>query len=845
MNSNFLNFTSNRRVKHITSVLWTYRVLWIAPVVAAFALSVVYVMFMRGETWSARQSLIVRDDLLGQSYKPGRFESLESMKSAQETILEIARKPLVIRNALQKLGPAPGRWFSFGTSDNGWPSEEMIESVQGSITLGAPNGAEFGRTEVIILNTKASTRERSRQFISLLLNEIIDKTNEVRSRRLQSMEAELIQARNAALAALEQSKSKLRSMDRQLGPDVDAMNALNDEQGSDNPIKRDLSQIRLEKRIVESDVETANAVLDMLIVARDNPNELVNISSELIRHQPALELLKKELISAQRSLASSKRRYTDDHPDVIGFKTEVEEIQQYIHRELSTAIAGMKNNVALLVLRSDRLNQEIQKLDARLVKLGENRADFLTMTSEVKQRNEIVNKTQKELAEIQGLASSGNANLLTAVDDPQVATRPDEMGKKATVLAGTLGGLMLGLGLVLLVAPTMDPDEVDQQAARRTVDPNPARTRTQETAEANTNSKPGRESTAATQPAMKQEAPPPRPTIQVAPVKKLPDPDVAVHGVNRAHAASKTGPVKAPATTHAATPDKPAKLDLTNPESTSVNVSKDEITATVEKVSSSEKVSPKTGTPKMPQIPFPADTSDVESIVNQTFKMQQETAKDSGLGIKPPLAAESPLAKVASFRKSLSSTAATQKDGSEESAPDRVSEVSKSTELDAARGPLPVRTPTSANNADNESTPSKVRRAIVINRSNPSTELKRRQPSVRPVDLVKSVEPDSTRDGATIVLSETPGNFKPPQPESDAGLETPTSVPRSWDSNPFLKDRSTTNQAQTDPKISKPEKLDETDLPVPEQIKKLSETIANFAKPVFKPPTPESKDGSF
>ena len=99
-------------------------------------LACAYVFLIRAETWSARQSLIVRDDLLGQSYKPGRFDSLDSMKTAQETILEISRRPQVIRNALEKLGPESNGFLGMGKSN--WPSEEVIEVVQGAISFSAP-----------------------------------------------------------------------------------------------------------------------------------------------------------------------------------------------------------------------------------------------------------------------------------------------------------------------------------------------------------------------------------------------------------------------------------------------------------------------------------------------------------------------------------------------------------------------------------------------------------------------------------------------------------------------------------------------------------------------------------
>jgi len=61
------------------------------------------------------------------------------MKSAQETILEIARKPEVIRNVMEQMEESSSSFFgSAGISDND------IEEMQGDIEFGAPNGAEFG-----------------------------------------------------------------------------------------------------------------------------------------------------------------------------------------------------------------------------------------------------------------------------------------------------------------------------------------------------------------------------------------------------------------------------------------------------------------------------------------------------------------------------------------------------------------------------------------------------------------------------------------------------------------------------------------------------------------------------
>ena len=463
MNTTPTESNSNQRIEHILSMLSKYRTLWIAPAILAMVLSVIYIVALRPESWSAKQSLIVRDDLLGQSFKPGRFDSIESMKSAQETILEIARKPQVIRNALTRLGPEPDGLFSWSNSK--WPSEETIEDVQGSITFTAPNGAEFGKTEVIVLNTKASNRARSRTFIDLLLEEIIIKVDEVRSLRLDSMEAELIQARDAALETLAKSKSRLKEMDENLGSDFGSMTSMSDTQSSDNQIKRDISQIRLEKRATEKDLESLKIALSQLMAAQENPQQIFATSAALIRMLPSLDDLKKALIKTQGELAVMAGQYEPAHPSYRKAKNSIEAMKQQLFLELASSIAGLKEDIKLAENRILRQDLEIEGLNDRLVRLGSRRADLMTLVAEVNQRAEIANKAQSDLSEIEALSQAMNAELITRVDEPQVSTRPDGLGKKVMVLLCGFGGLMLGLGLVMLIAPPLGQDQ-EQSSAR-------------------------------------------------------------------------------------------------------------------------------------------------------------------------------------------------------------------------------------------------------------------------------------------------------------------------------------------------------------------------------------------
>lgn len=464
MNTSPAQPDSTQRIEHILSTLSKYRTLWIAPAVIGMMLSAVYVFALRQQNWSANQSLIVRDDLLGQSFKPGRFDSIESMKSAQETILEIARKPQVVGNALKQLGPESNGLF--GLDKLNWPSEETIESVQGSISFHAPNGAEFGKTEVIVLNTKASTRDRSRKFIELLLNEIIVKAGEVRTLRLRSMESELIQTRDAVVAALDESKSKIQDMDEILGTDFGSMNSMSDMQFSDNIIKRDISEISTEKRQAEVQLERGKAALAAVVDAKNNPQRDLSISADLIAMLPTLDFLKKEMTKTQGELAVIEGQYQPAHPMYRKAKASIDSMKKQMHLELDSSIAGLQNGIKITQNTLLRLDRRLASLNQRLVNLGSNRANSMTLIAEWKERSEIANKAQSDLAEIQGLLQSRNADLITRVDDPQVSTRPDGLGKKATVLAFGLGGLMLGLGLVMLVAPPIG-EEQQRASARR------------------------------------------------------------------------------------------------------------------------------------------------------------------------------------------------------------------------------------------------------------------------------------------------------------------------------------------------------------------------------------------
>ncbi len=450
MNDSNSTNVARDRLEHLISTFSNFRMLIIVPTVVCTFLAIGYSV-LKSNTWTASQSLSIRDDLTGQSFKPGRFESLESLKLAQETILEVARKPQVIRNALKKLGPPSS--MMIGKSD--WPSEKMIERTQGRITIAAPNGAEFGKTEIILLNTKESTRERAREFIELMLHEIDQKLSEVRTLKVNSMVKELEQAVESAKASFEHSAKELQEMDAGFGADLSTMRGFNDQQSGDGSLQQTIAEIRKEQRVAAEKVDSALKQRELLIKAIEEPKQFLVTSSELLTMQPRLNQLVVGLSKAELELAEKRGKFTEIHVDVISAKEIIRDIKLQILKEIYASIHGLSSQIEVAQSRADKLKHYETEYEKRLSGLSSSRVAYDKLEQEVQKKSEVLGQARQDLAQIQALGASA-VNLLTPVGEPQVATRPDGPGKRVIVGAGAIGGFLLGLGLVMFVAPPFE-----------------------------------------------------------------------------------------------------------------------------------------------------------------------------------------------------------------------------------------------------------------------------------------------------------------------------------------------------------------------------------------------------
>ena len=441
---------ASNRLNHIVISLIDYKYYWIIPFVLGVLFSLFYALLLHTPTYTARQSLIVRDDLMGTSFKPSRFESLDSMKSAQETILEIARKPEVIRNVMEQLVTKS----IFGSSEI---SDRAIEEMQGNIEFGAPNGAEFGRTEAVVLSVTETSRERAKKFTTLLLTEIGTKLSDVRHQRLNSMEQELSLASDEALKMLRESSNKLQATERGFGIEITTMRGLNEPQGG-NSFDLKLNQIQVEKRQADAALASIKEQRHLLESAKNSGTQEVVISSQLLELQPGLVGMMQSLTNATEKLSADEGLYKPLHPVLKASRLAVQHQKQLLYESIDNVVAGLDSQLTMAEKQVENLDKSIRSLESNLIDLTDQRVGYDTQQADFKNKTKVYSDVQAQLSQIQSYSnSSKNVALLSPIGQPQVGTRPNGLGKKATIIAGGCLGLMVGLGLVALVVPPLDP----------------------------------------------------------------------------------------------------------------------------------------------------------------------------------------------------------------------------------------------------------------------------------------------------------------------------------------------------------------------------------------------------
>ncbi len=440
------------------------RLAWM-PVVVLVGIGGIYVGFVPPK-WRASQAFLVREETTG-SGRLGRFDSGEALKTAQETLLELARNRWVVADALRQVGPPLGGNFRLiaplnrrelsSPSNVDWPTEKDIRTLQDAVTVTAPKGAEFGKTEVIYLAVTAPTADRALALVRALSDALQRYSQQLRDRKAQSMVAELEEQVRLAQTALDQATARLQQMERQVGSDLGELRNLNDSGRGDSNLRTLLTQINEELRKLQGTVAAKSQLLQLLQAAQKDPASLVAAPSEMLDQMPTLRRLKEGLVEAQLRTAQVLGKMSPEHPLAQAALAAEQEVRDRLRQELASATEGLQADRQVEQARVEKLQQQLTEVRQRLDRLAGLRAEYNNLVNDVRQKSEIFDRVTKALAEAKAAqAAAKSASLLTPLEGPEVDPRP--LGPGPLVILGSclVGGWLIGAALVFLIYPPPD-----------------------------------------------------------------------------------------------------------------------------------------------------------------------------------------------------------------------------------------------------------------------------------------------------------------------------------------------------------------------------------------------------
>lgn len=447
--------------KYLRHVLVLFAPLWGGSALL-FGLGGIGYALVRADYWSASQPMVLRDEVAGGTDRIGRFTSQSELKAAQETVLEMARNHEVVAAALRQVGPDDD---ALGD----WPSTELVvQTARKRVNVRAPQGGEFGSSEVFYLQVEQRTRQRAERFCQALFDQLDQQLRQVRRIRAESMLPELTTSRDLAHTRLQEVAQQLHEIETAAGPDLGELRQLTDAISGEGTNRRALEERVRDLQSAELELEKLQSLHDLLARGLADPTELLVSGGELLRRQPSLQRLKQGLIDAQLVRSRLSGMFHEDHPRMRAALMAERSILKEIKAEIAAVLRSTEPLMAVQRQQVARLRAKSDDLQRRLQRLAELRTRYSKLTAELKHRTTLLEQSERALAEAEASYRAAQATSLVARLGPvTVADSPNGPSGKLIALGGTVAGLIFGLGAVFLVAPTHGPEQFGRRWSDR------------------------------------------------------------------------------------------------------------------------------------------------------------------------------------------------------------------------------------------------------------------------------------------------------------------------------------------------------------------------------------------
>lgn len=431
----------------VLETLWRGRRRCAATVFLVLALTAAFI-FLVPPTWMGSQAIMVRDDAAMSFGAHRHVGEDDAVKSTQETLQEIASSCSVLKSVLQRVGPTASR-----ASTSPWPTDKAIGDLRDAVTLAPPKGMEFGKTAVFYLKVKDHDRDRAVQLTDGVYVELSKAFGQLRATVAESAIAELQASVSLAEANLAQATRREAQIEKEAGVDLIALRMLQQSPAGDASIYRTLATGMEELRQARAVQAQQASILAMLQKAEVNPHLLLAAPKELLECHPGLARLIEGLSESRLRSFASASKVTEEHPEMRARLGEEAGIREGIRQELATAIEGVTATRAFGAARLAALETQVDELNRRLARLTDMRAEYSNLVAQVEQRRTLVEESHRNLAQARAAyAAATTSSLLSRVDLPDGGLRPISPSRSMIGLAGLLGSLMAGCGVVLLTS---------------------------------------------------------------------------------------------------------------------------------------------------------------------------------------------------------------------------------------------------------------------------------------------------------------------------------------------------------------------------------------------------------
>jgi hypothetical protein len=276
----------------------------------------------------------------------------------------------------------------------------------------------------------------------------------LRQAKAQSLIEELERSVSLAKAGLASATDQLKSIESKVGGDIDELRSLvettagtSNLRAASNNLK---DKIREHELIQKSNVES----IKLLSEAQQDQQRLLEAPQRLFDQHPALRRLKDGLVDAQLRTAQLAGRLRPDHPELQSAQLAEKEVRDQLNAEIDGLIRNIDADLKVTAAQIASLAAELATTDRRIEKVAELRAEYANQLADVRQKTETLTKAQKDLADVRASqAAALSASVITRLDQPDAGNAPVGPSFPVIVAGGLGGGLMVGLGLVFLVAP--------------------------------------------------------------------------------------------------------------------------------------------------------------------------------------------------------------------------------------------------------------------------------------------------------------------------------------------------------------------------------------------------------